>query len=69
MVEQETVWLTRDAFEKLSNELRDAFNTYVEAARGVANAISTKAPVPVYNARKDELNSARQKGIQLCKAF
>ncbi len=55
--------------DKLSNELKDAFNTYVEAARGVANAISTKAPVSVYNARKDELNRAREKGIQLCKAF
>ena len=55
--------------EKLSNELRDAFNTYVEAARGVANAISAKAPVSVYNARKDQLNSAREKGIKLCKAY
>lgn len=55
--------------DKLSAELKDAFNTYVEAARGVANAISTKAPVSVYNARKDELNRAREKGIQLCKSF
>ena len=55
--------------EKLSNELKDAFHTYVEAARGVANAISSKAPIPVYNARKDELNGARQKGMQLCRTF
>ncbi|WP_448423739.1 hypothetical protein [Mycobacterium novum] len=55
--------------EKLSAELTDAFNTYVEAARGVANAISSKAPVSVYNARKDELNRAREKGMQLCRAF
>lgn len=55
--------------EKLSSELVDAFNTYAEAARGVATAISAKAPVSVYNARKDELNRAREKGIQLCKAF
>jgi len=55
--------------EKLSTELKDAFGVYVEAARGVANAISTKAPVSVYNARKDELNRARQRGMELCKAF
>ncbi|MGV0627096.1 hypothetical protein [Mycolicibacter minnesotensis] len=55
--------------EKLSVELTDAFNAYVEAARGVATAISSKAPVGVYNARKDELNRARDKGIQLCKSF
>lgn len=55
--------------EKLSTELTEAFHAYVEAARGVANAISSKAPVSIYNARKDELNRAREKGIQLCKSF
>ncbi|ORA79045.1 hypothetical protein [Mycolicibacter kumamotonensis] len=55
--------------EKLSTELKDAFTTYAEAARGVANAISSKAPVAVYNSRKDELNRAREKGMQLCRAF
>ncbi|WP_306341114.1 hypothetical protein, partial [Mycolicibacter arupensis] len=55
--------------EKLSPDLTDAFNTYAQAARGVATAISSKAPVSVYNARKDELNRARDKGMQLCKAF
>ncbi|WP_408066403.1 hypothetical protein [[Mycobacterium] nativiensis] len=55
--------------EKLSRELQDAFGAYAEAARGVANAISSKAPISVYNARKDELNRARQRGMELCRAF
>lgn len=55
--------------EQLSDELRDTFNTYVDAARGVASAISGKAPVSVYNTRKDQLNSVREKGLQLCKAY
>lgn len=55
--------------EKLSSEIQDAFGTYVEAARRLANGISSKAPISVYNARKDELNRARQKGMELCRAF
>jgi len=55
--------------DKLSAELKEAFGAYAEAARGVANAISTKAPIAIYNARKDELNRARQKGMELCRAF
>lgn len=55
--------------DKLSAELKEAFGAYAEAARGVANAISTKAPISIYNARKDELNRARQKGMELCRAF
>ncbi|MBS9533583.1 hypothetical protein KIH27_08280 [Mycobacterium sp. M1] len=55
--------------DKLSSELRDALNAYVEAARTLATAISGKAPISVYNARKDELNNARVKGMQLCKTF
>lgn len=55
--------------DKLSNELKDALNAYADAARGVATAISSKAPISVYNARKDELNEARQKGIKLCRTF
>lgn len=55
--------------EKLSTELRDVFNAYIDAARGVANAISNKAPVSVYNSRKDQLNGVREKGMQLCRAY
>lgn len=55
--------------EQMSAELRDTFSTYIDAARGVANAISTKAPVSVYNSRKDQLNKIRDKGMQLCRAY
>lgn len=55
--------------EQLTDELRETFNAYVDAARGVASAISGKAPVSVYNARKDQLNSVREKGLQLCRAY
>jgi hypothetical protein len=55
--------------EALSADLRDTFNTYVDAARAVANAISTRAAVSVYNSRKDQLNNIRDKGLQLCKAY
>jgi hypothetical protein len=50
-------------------ELRDAFTSYSDAARKVAAAITGKAPVSVYNARKDQLNKAREKGMQLCKTY
>lgn len=55
--------------DSLSAELRDTFNSYIDAARGVAGAISSKAPVSVYNARKDQLNKVRDKGIQLCRTY
>ncbi len=55
--------------DKLSTEMRNAFTAYAEAARSVAEAISTKAPTAVYNSRKDQLNTAREKGMQLCRAY
>jgi hypothetical protein len=55
--------------EKLSDELRDMFLSYVDAARAVANAISTRASASVYNTRKDQLNDVREKGLQLCKSY
>lgn len=55
--------------DSMTAELRDTFNTYIDAARGVASAISGKSPVSVYNSRKDQLNKARAKGIQLCRAY
>lgn len=61
--------VSADVNDKLTAELKDAFSAYAEAARELANAISAKAPVPVYNARKDDLNRAREKGIQLCTDF
>lgn len=61
--------VTSAVSEKLSAELRDTFNSYADAARAVANAISSRAPVSVYNARKDQLNNVREKGMQLCRAY
>lgn len=55
--------------EEMSAELRDTFSSYINAARGVAIAISTKAPASVYNSRKDQLNSVREKGLQQCGAY
>jgi hypothetical protein len=52
-----------------SAELRDTFSSYVDAARAVASAISSRASVSVYNSRKDQLNSIREKGMQLCKTY
>jgi hypothetical protein len=55
--------------EVLSAELRDTFNSYADAARAVANAISSRASASVYNSRKDQLNNIRDKGLQLCKKY
>lgn len=55
--------------DALPADLRDTFTAYVDAARGVAGAISNKAPVSVYNSRKDQLNKVREKGMQLCRAY
>lgn len=55
--------------DSMSAELRDTFSSYADAARGVAGAISSKAPVSVYNVRKDQLNKVRDKGMQLCRTY
>lgn len=55
--------------EAMTAELRDTFSSYADAARGVAGAISSKAPVSVYNARKDQLNKSREKGMNLCRTY
>lgn len=55
--------------EVMSAELRDTFNAYIDAARAVADAIASIAPVSVYNSRKDQLNRIREKGIQLCRGY
>jgi cytoskeletal protein RodZ len=55
--------------EPLSAELHATFDSYVDAARAVANAISSRAPASVYNSRKDQLNSVREKGLQLCRTY
>jgi hypothetical protein len=46
--------------------LRNALNAYVDAARGVANAISSHAPISEFNKQVDQLNDTKTKAVQLC---
>jgi hypothetical protein len=52
--------------DALSQELKDAFNAYVDAARGVANAIGTHAGTGEFNQRVDRLNDTKTKAVKLC---
>ena len=54
--------------DAMSSDLRDAFNAYVDAARGVANAIGTHAPTGEFNKRVDQLNDTKTKALKLCLA-
>ena len=54
--------------DALSQQLRDAFNAYIDAARGVANAIGTHASIPEFNSRVDQLNDTKTKALKLCLA-
>ncbi|WP_073875500.1 hypothetical protein [Mycobacterium paraffinicum] len=54
--------------DALSQQLKDAFNTYIDAARGVANAIGTHAATGEFNRRVDALNDAKTKALKLCLA-
>ncbi|WP_082969681.1 hypothetical protein [Mycobacterium sp. E3305] len=54
--------------DALSQQLKDAFNTYIDAARGVANAIGTHAATGEFNRRVDRLNDAKTKALKLCLA-
>ncbi len=54
--------------DALSQQLKDAFNAYIDAARGVANAIGTHAPTGEFNRRVDRLNDAKTKALKLCLA-
>ncbi len=54
--------------DALSQQLKDAFNAYIEAARGVANAIGTHAPTGEFNRRVDQLNDSKTKALKLCLA-
>jgi hypothetical protein len=49
-----------------SQQLRDAFNAYIDAARGVANAIGTHASSGEFNQRVNQLNDTRTKALNLC---
>ncbi|MCV7380999.1 hypothetical protein A5672_21155 [Mycobacterium alsense] len=52
--------------DALSQQLKDAFNAYIDAARGVANAIGTHASIPEFNRRVDQLNDTKTKALKLC---
>ena len=52
--------------DSLAQQLRDAFNAYIDAARGVANAIGTHAPSGEFNQRVNQLNDTRTKALSLC---
>ena len=52
--------------DAMSSQLRDAFNAYVDAARGVANAIGSHASTGEFNKRVDQLNDTKTKALKLC---
>ncbi|MEE6179932.1 hypothetical protein [Mycobacterium sp. 050134] len=54
--------------DALSQQLKDAFNAYVDAAHGVANAIGTHASTGEFNRRVDRLNDTKTKALKLCLA-
>nr|WP_231639356.1 hypothetical protein [Mycobacterium sp. Marseille-P9652] len=54
--------------DALSQQLKDSFNAYIDAAHGVANAIGTHASTGEFNKRVDALNDAKTKAIKLCVA-
>ena len=55
--------------DAMPSELRDTFSSYSDAARSVADAISTHAPGSVYNSRVEQLNNAHDKGLQQCRSY
>lgn len=58
-----------DSFnDALSQQLKDAFTAYADAAHAVANAIGTHAPTGEFNKRVDQLNDAKTKALKLCLA-
>jgi hypothetical protein len=54
--------------DAMSQQLRDAFNAYVDASRAVANAIGTHASTGEFNKRVDQLNDTKTKALKLCLA-
>jgi hypothetical protein len=60
--------VTNSFNDALSRQLKDAFNAYVDAAHGVANAIGTHASTSEFNKRVDQLNDTKTKALKLCLA-
>lgn len=54
--------------DALSQNLKDAFNAYIAATHGVANAIGSHASTDEFNRRVDELNATKTKALKLCLA-
>ncbi|MDP7701382.1 MULTISPECIES: hypothetical protein [unclassified Mycobacterium] len=52
--------------DALPGQMRDAMNTYNDAARQVANAIGTHASTGEFNRRVDRLNDAKTKALKMC---
>ncbi|OBI46285.1 hypothetical protein A5707_21805 [Mycobacterium kyorinense] len=55
--------------DPLSGAVRDALNSYVDAARDVANAIRAHAPTSEFNQRVDQLNDTKTKTVRSCLAY
>jgi hypothetical protein len=54
--------------DPLSPQLRDALNAWVDAARGVANAIAGNYGPDDFNASVSKLNDAKTTALDLCDA-
>jgi hypothetical protein len=52
----------------MSQQIKDAFNAYIDAARAVANAIGTHAGTSEFNKRVDQLNDTKKNAVKLCLA-
>ena len=54
--------------DALPQELRDAFNAWIDAARAVAGAITGRASAADFNNAIDQLNDSRSNALRLCDA-
>jgi hypothetical protein len=54
--------------DAMSQQIKDAFNAYIDAAHAVASAIGTHAPTSEFNKRVDQLNDTKKKALKLCLA-
>ncbi|OBG72959.1 hypothetical protein A5714_15700 [Mycobacterium sp. E2462] len=54
--------------DALSQQIKDAFNAYMDAAHGVANAIGTHAGIAEFNKRVHQLNDTKTNAVKLCLA-
>ncbi len=57
-----------DSNGPLSQELREALNTYDDAARDVAKAIRAHAATDEFNKRVNQLNDAKTEAVKRCRA-